>query len=495
MSDFSKLTIPEIARGLRSHDFTVAELVEFYLNKINARNHEINAFLEIYNDLESQIAKAQKRIDAGEEGMMIGIPVAIKDNILVEGKLASASSKVLENYKATYTATAAQKLIDAGAILIGRTNMDEFAMGGSTENSAYMITKNPVNPEYVPGGSSGGSTAAVAMGGVPVALGSDTGGSIRQPASFCGVVGLKPTYGSVSRHGLMAMASSLDVIGPLARNVSDAEIVFNVIKGQDPKDATSISYDEKNSDSSKKTENLDGEEKVENSSDDEKPIVKTIGVPTSFLKEGVDEPVINRFNESIARLKSEGYEIKEIDLPNLKYSLAVYYILMPAEVSSNMARFDGIKYGPKIEGENLIEGYFKTRGQLIGKEVKRRIMLGTYVLSAGYADQYYKKAWQVRNLISRDFQKAFESVDVIAMPTSPTPAFKIGEKSTDPLEMYLADIFTISANLAGIPAISIPDGTVSKNGVDLPVGMQFLATHKREDKLFELGKKFEIIKA
>ncbi len=477
MSDFSKLTIKEIAKGLRSHDFSVSELVEFYLNRIHDQNVEINAFLEIYDDLQKQINEAQEKIDAGQEGDMIGIPVALKDNILLEGKITSGASKVLENYKATYTATAAQKLIDAGAILIGRTNMDEFAMGGSTENSAYGVTKNPVNPEYVPGGSSGGSAAAVAMGGVPVALGSDTGGSIRQPASFCGVVGLKPTYGSVSRHGLMAMASSLDVIGPLSKNVSDAEIIFNTIKGQDLKDSTSISYD------------------TDNTKDKKNSDVKVIGVPTNFLKEGVDESVIKRFNESIEKLKSEGYEIKEIDLPNLKYSLAVYYILMPAEVSSNMARYDGIKYGPKIDGKDLIEGYFKTRGQLIGKEVKRRIMLGTYVLSAGYADQYYKKAWQVRNLISQDFTKAFESVDVIAMPTSPTPAFKIGEKSTDPLEMYLADIFTISANLAGIPAISIPDGTVLKNDAELPVGIQFLANHKREDKLFELGKKFEIIKS
>jgi aspartyl-tRNA(Asn)/glutamyl-tRNA(Gln) amidotransferase subunit A len=467
--DLSKLTIKSVAKAFRSGELKVAELAQYYLDQIKSKNANINAYLEIYDDVMDQAAAAQARIDAGEEGELIGIPMGIKDNILIEGKISTAASKILENYKATYTATAAQKLIDAGVVFLGRANMDEFAMGGSTENSAYGPTKNPVDTNRVPGGSSGGSAAAVAMNGALASIGSDTGGSIRQPASFCGVVGLKPTYGSVSRHGLMAMASSLDVIGPLTKNVEDAEIIFNTISGKDLKDSTT------------------------SESDDQSSEVKKIGVPYKYLqKDGIDEDVLDNFNKSIEKLKSAGYEIVDIDLPNLDHSLAVYYVLMPAEVSSNMARYDGVKYGQKVDGDNLVQTYFKTRGALIGPEVKRRIMLGTYVLSAGYADEYYKKAWMVRNLIKSDFAKAYEQVDVIAMPTSPTPAFKIGEKS-DPLQMYLADIFTISANLAGVPAISIPEGFVEREGAKLPTGLQLIAPHFGEAKLFELGKKFEII--
>ncbi len=474
MTDFSKLTIKDASKALREKEFTVFELASYYLKNIEEKNPNINAYLEVYDDIKEQCDKAQKRIDQKEEGDLIGIPIAVKDNLLVKGRMASAASKILENYKSTYTSTAVQKLIDAGVVLIGRTNMDEFAMGGSTENSAYGVTKNPVDPNRVSGGSSGGSAAAVSMNGAMCAIGSDTGGSIRQPASFCGVVGLKPTYGSVSRHGLMAMASSLDVIGPITKNVSDAEIIFNTIKGVDKNDSTTA---EKNL--------------------DRKP-VKKIGIPIKYLKNGIEEDVLSQFNKSIEKFKKEGYEIKEIDLPSLDYSLAVYYVLMPAEVSSNMARYDGVKYGAQIEGENLIQTYFKTRGHLIGKEVKRRIMLGTYVLSTGYADQYYKNAWRVRNLIIQDFEKNFEDVDVILMPTSPTPSFLIGEKSSDPFQMYLSDIFTISANLAGVPAMSIPDGFVereSKNEkVLLPTGLQIIANKFEEHKLFELGQKFEIIK-
>ncbi len=490
MTNFSKLTIKEAARALRNKEFSVSELANYYLDQISKKNPEINAYLEIYDDVISQCEKAQARIDAGEAGDLIGIPVAIKDNMLLEGKKVTGASKVLEGYKATYTATAVQKMMDAGAVFLGRANMDEFAMGGSTENSAYGATKNPLDLNRVSGGSSGGSAAVVAMDGAMVALGSDTGGSIRQPASFCGVVGLKPTYGSVSRHGLMAMASSLDVIGPITKNIDDAEIVFNTIKGIDPKDSTTAVAEIKSEEESK--------DDAPKSNINNKNLVKKVGVPKKYLQKGVDQDVLEQFNQSIEKLKKDGYEVQEIDLPNLDYSLAVYYILMPAEVSSNMARYDGIKYGPRIDGDNLIDSYFKTRGQLIGKEVKRRIMLGTYVLSTGYADEYYKKAWQVRNLITEDFKNAFKSVDVIAMPCSPTPAFKIGEKSSDPLKMYMSDILTISANLAGIPAISIPDGFVERGSdgekVNLPTGLQLIAEQFGESKLFELGRKFEILK-
>ena len=470
MIDFAKLTITTAAAGLKKGDFKVADLVNFSVKNLEDKK-DLNAVLEIFSDIDAQVKSAQARIDAGTATELTGIPVVIKDNIMVKGRIASASSKVLENYTASYTATAAQKLIDQGVVIIGRANMDEFAMGGSTENSAYGPTKNPLDTSRVAGGSSGGSAAAVAMDGALFALGSDTGGSIRQPASFCGVVGLKPTYGSVSRHGLMAMASSLDVIGPITKNVADAEIVFNAIKGRDEKDATTV-------DTKSASEKL----------------VKKIGVPMSYLKKGVDADVLEQFQNSLKKLESNGYEIFDVDLPSLDYSLAVYYILMPAEVSSNMARFDGVRFGGHIDGDNLTEDYFKTRGALIGREVKRRIMLGTYVLSAGYADQYYRKGWQVRNLITTEIKKAFEKVDVIAIPTSPVPAFKIGEKSADPMAMYLADIFTIFANLVGVPAISIPDGTVVRDGSTLPTGIQFIASHLEEAKLFEIGTKFEIIR-
>jgi aspartyl-tRNA(Asn)/glutamyl-tRNA(Gln) amidotransferase subunit A len=351
--------------------------------------------------------------------------------------------------------------------------MDEFAMGGSTENSAFGVTKNPYDNERVAGGSSGGSAAALSMNSCLGALGSDTGGSIRQPASFCGVVGLKPTYGAVSRYGVMAMASSLDQIGPFGKTVEDAEIIFNVIKGKDPMDATSF----------------DGaSSKIKNNISE-----MTIGVPKTFLQKGVDSEVLSNFDSSIESLKSLGAKVVEIDLPNIKYSLPVYYIIMPAEVSSNLARFDGVKYGLHKNGENIIDDYFKTRADGFGKEVRRRVMLGTYVLSSGYYDSYYGKALSVREMIKKDFENVFDGVDVVAMPTSPVPAFKIGERTMDPISMYLADIFTVSANLAEIPAISVPSGFVEKDGKNLPLGIQFLAPKFCEETLFTLGKSFENI--
>ncbi len=463
------LSIEEINTKLISKELTVAELVDSYLSVIAEKNTELNVFIKIHSDfIKEQIERAQAMIDSGSATMLTGIPIAIKDNILIKGEEVTAASKILEGYKATYDATVITKLKEQGAILIPRANMDEFAMGASTEFSAFGVTKNPHDTNRVAGGSSGGSAVAVAAGMSALALGSDTGGSIRQPASFCGIVGLKPTYGSVSRSGLMAMASSFDVIGPFAKNISDTKILFDAIKGIDSLDQTTVMN--------------------EISSE-----VKKIGVPYHFLKSGIDTDVLEVFNSNIEKLKSLGYEIVDISLPSFEYALSVYYILVPAEVSSNMSRYDGVKFGQKVEGKDLIDDYFQTRGQLLGEEVKRRIMLGTYVLSAGYADEYYRKAWTARNKIKDEVKKVFEEVDVIAMPVSPMPAFKIGEMAHDPLKMYLADIFTVSANVAGIPAISIPSGSVTREEKSLPIGLQILAPWHGEERLFNVGQKFEIL--
>lgn len=460
-------TIQELNAKLISKELTVQAVVDVFVSQIIEKNPELNVFIELHADfVASQVAAAQARIENGTATVLTGIPIAIKDNILIKGEKITAASKILEGYTATYDATVIEKLRSNGAILIPRANMDEFAMGASTEFSAYGVTKNPIDTTRVAGGSSGGSAAAVASGMAVAALGSDTGGSIRQPASFCGVVGLKPTYGSVSRNGLMAMASSFDVIGPVAKSVDDVKSIFDAIKGIDPLDQTTV----------------EGEVSGE---------VKKIGVPYDFLKSGIDEDTLQVFNTNIERLRALGYEIVDISLPSFEYALSVYYILVPAEVSSNMSRYDGVKFGSRIEGRDLTDDYFQTRGRLLGTEVKRRIMLGTYVLSAGYADEYYRKAWAARAQIKNEVRKVFEQVDVIAMPIAPSPAFKIGEMASDPLKMYLADIFTVSANVAGVPAISIPGGTVSRDGIDLPVGLQLLAPWHGEERLFEVGRKFE----
>ncbi|MCK5096205.1 MAG: Asp-tRNA(Asn)/Glu-tRNA(Gln) amidotransferase subunit GatA [Candidatus Pacebacteria bacterium] len=469
-----ELIIEKAHKHLLGGDFTAVELAEAVLKNAESKNKKMNAYLEFYDDVKDQAEEADQMFKKGTAGMLTGIPFAIKDCILVHGKTATASSKILEGYTATYDATAIKKLKKAGAVLLGRANMDEFAMGGSTENSSNGVTKNPHDLERVPGGSSGGSAAAVAMDGALAALGSDTGGSIRQPGSFCGVVGLKPTYGAVSRYGLMAMASSLDQIGPITKTVAGAEAVFDVISGHDKMDSTSVP------------------EEVAEKCKKEKKKKYTIGVPADFVyAEGVDEDVIVNFKESLQYLKKLGHTIKEISLPNLKYSLAAYYVIMPAEASTNLARFDGVRFGLLEEGNNLLEDYEKTRGVGFGKEVRRRIMLGTYVLSSGYYDAYYNKAVAVRNVIQNDFKKAFKEADMIATPTSPVPAFKIGEKSGDPLSMYLADIFTVPANLAGVPAISVPSGTTVREGKKLPLGMQFFAPHFNEKMLFAIGKELE----
>lgn len=469
--NISELTIQDIHAKLIAKEFTVQEIVDAYVSQIKEKNPALNVFLDFNtseNFIFEQVEQAQNKIDKGEADLLTGIPIAIKDNMLIKGQYVGAASKILEGYKGTYDATVVQKLKEQGAILIPRANMDEFAMGASTEFSAYGVTYNPIDTTRVSGGSSGGSAAAVASHMVPAALGSDTGGSIRQPAAFCGAVGLKPTYGSVSRNGLIAMASSFDVIGPITKTVQDSQIIFDAIKGEDDLDQTTHL------------------EEISSS-------VKKIGVPYHFLKSGIDPDVLDVFNSNIERLKSLGYEIVDISLPSFEYALSVYYILVPAEVSSNMSRFDGVKFGAKVDGTDLIDDYFQTRGTLLGQEVKRRIMLGTYVLSAGYADEYYRKAWSVRTQIKEEVKKVFEEVDIIAMPVTPTPAFKIGEMSADPLKMYLADIFTVSANVAGIPALSIPAGTVLREDKSLPIGLQICAPWYGEQRLFEVGQKFEIL--
>ncbi|MCI5108490.1 MAG: Asp-tRNA(Asn)/Glu-tRNA(Gln) amidotransferase subunit GatA [Candidatus Pacebacteria bacterium] len=449
------ITIKSALDSFDKGEFSSEELASEYLKVIGEKDKNIHAYLEVYGDVLDQAKNNPK-----------GIPLAIKDNILINGRVASAASKILENYKAVYDATAIEKLKDAGSIFLGRTNMDEFAMGGSTENSAYGPTKNPHDLERVPGGSSGGSAAAVAAGETLAAIGSDTGGSIRQPSAFCGVVGLKPTYGRVSRYGLMAMGSSLDQIGPITKTVADSKILLDIMAGLDPRDGTTISND---------TYENRGKAKV-------------IGVPESILQmDGLDSGVLKNFQESIEKLKSLGYEIRDVSFEHLSLALATYYIIMPAEVSSNMARYDGIKYGYRAKGDTLEEVYQNTRSEALGVEVKRRIMLGTYVLSTGYFDEYYGKANTAREVIKKDFERIFKDVDVIATPTTPTPAFKIGEKINDPVQMYLADIFTVPANIAGVPAISIPAGKVD----GLPVGLQLIAPHGAEEVLFGVGEEFE----
>ena len=462
--DLPKLTITEARRALDAKEFSAAELTDVYLEEIAKRDPEINAYLEVWDDSAREEAKkADALIANGEAKPLTGIPIAIKDNILIKGRIASSASKILENYRASYDADVTTKLKNQGAVFLGRTNMDEFAMGGSTENSAFGPTKNPLDIARVPGGSSGGSAAAVAGNLALASLGSDTGGSIREPASFTGLIGLKPTYGTVSRFGLMAMGSSLDQIGPFAKTIEDARILFNAIRGFDKRDSTSL---------------------PDTTVAARKP--KVVGVPRAFLQSGVDADVLERFESTLTSLKGMGYEIRDIELRNVPHSLAVYYIIMPAEASTNLARFDGIRYGLSVPGIDIAEVYAKTRGQGFGPEVRRRILVGTFVLSSGYADAYYRKARAVRSLISADFMKAFEGVDVIATPTVPTPAFKLGEKS-DPLAMYAADIFTVPVNLAGVPALSVPSGSVTREGKDLPVGFQLIGPHLQEEMLFAVG--------
>ncbi len=464
----NELSISEAARGLRAKDFTVRELWDACASVAQEKNGELNAFLELFDADEVAIAAAQKRID--EEGekapVLCGIPIAMKDNILIQGRVASAASKMLENYRATYDATVTAKLKEAGALFVGRTNMDEFAMGSSTEHSAYGPARNPLDTSRVPGGSSGGSSAAVAAHMALAAVGTDTGGSIRQPAAHCGLVGLKPTYGAVSRHGLIALGSSLDQAGPLTTTVQDAKTLFEVMKGTDPMDATTIP--------------------TGFCAATELPSKLRIGVPYHLLESGLDADVRAHFDSTLESLKEAGHELMEVQLPTSPFALPAYYVVMPAEASTNLARFDGIRYGLAERGETLLSDYVQSKTAGFGYETKRRILLGTFVLSSGYIDAYYKKAQAARGALIAEYQKAFDSCDVIAFPTTPSPAFKFGEKS-DPVSMYLEDVFTVTANLTGMPAISVPMGNVEREGVSLPVGIHFTAPKCGEDTLFKIG--------
>ncbi len=438
---------------------SLTENVKDFISRIDEKKH-LNAFNFVFEDAVQHAAEIEKKIREGKAGKAAGMVVAIKDNISIENKPLTCSSKILEKFEPVYTATAVKKLIDEDAIIIGKTNLDEFAMGSSNENSAFGEVLNPHDATRVPGGSSGGSAVAVSAGLCDAALGSDTGGSIRQPAAFCGVYGLKPTYGRVSRYGLTAFASSFDTIGPIANNIEDLTLLLNIISGYDEKDSTSQHSSEILLPGNKTSEKI------------------KIGLPREYFGEGLNNEIKTEIENIIDLLPEEKFEFVEISLPHTEYAIATYYILTTAEASSNLARYDGVRFGYRSgTSQTLNDMYVNTRTEGFGKEVKRRIMLGTYVLSSGYYDAYYKKAQQARRLFKEDFDNAFDKVDLILTPTTPTTAFKIGEKSDDPLEMYLNDIYTTSANLAGIPAINIPIGYDKNN---LPVGMQLMANTLNE---------------
>ena len=475
MENYKQLTIDTVQSGLTAGTFSATELAREALRVSEAENEQFGAFLHFSPE---QAIAAAERVDADLAagkllGKLSGVPIAVKDVILTEGLKTTCASRLLENYVAQYDATAITRIKEAGAVIIGKTNCDEFAMGSSNENSAFFPVRNPAAPDRVPGGSSGGSAAAVAGGFVPISLGSDTGGSIRQPASFCGVVGVLPTYGRVSRYGLTAFASSLDHIGPFSRTVKDSATLLQVISGRDPMDATSAAapVDDYAAALSGHVKGL------------------KIGVPKEYFGDGLDAEVGGRIQHGLDVLKKLGCEVVDISLPNTEYAVASYYLICTAEASANLARYDGVRYTTRAkDAESLDQMYRNTRGEGFGAEVKRRIILGTYVLSAGYYDAYYLKAQKVRALIAADFTKAFEQVDAIVTPVSPFPAFKLGEKTADPLEMYLSDIYTITASLAGIAGVSVPCGTSSAG---LPVGMQILTSHFEEAKMLRVADAFE----
>jgi len=461
------LSVKEYGDALRKKEFSAEEGVKEFLAAIQKEDGEIRAFLSLCEDEATERARAvDEKLARGETlHALAGVPIAVKDNILIRGGKATAASRMLENYVSAYDASVIRNLKDCGALFIGKTNLDEFAMGASTENSAFGPTKNPHDVSRVPGGSSGGSAAAVAARLAPAALGTDTGGSIKQPAAFCGVVGLRPTYGAVSRYGVIALTSSLDQVGSLAKTVADVRTVFEVIAGRDPYDATSV---ETVSKEPKELKSL------------------RIGIPKEYFSEGLDPEIAARVKKVGEFLEKQGATVQEVSLPHTGYGLAVYYIITPSEASSNLARFDGIRYGVRVENSSIEELVSRSRGKGFGSEPKRRIILGTFALSSGYADQYYLRAVKVRSLIAQDFERAFEKVDLLLTPTAPTVAFKIGEKK-DPLSMYLSDIFTIPANLAGLPGLSVPAGTVK----NLPVGVQLLGPKFSENMLFEVGEAIE----
>ena len=473
--NITELTVHELKEKLANKELTISEITEAYVNRINEKEKDVEAFVTTLCDEALEKAKnIEEKVNNGEIiGDLAGIPIGIKDNINTKGVKTTCSSKMLENFVSPYDATVIEKINAENMINLGKLNMDEFAMGGSTEYSAFHVTKNPWNLNAVPGGSSGGSAAAVASGMVPWALGSDTGGSIRQPASFCGVVGLKPTYGLVSRYGLVAFASSLDQIGPITKDVEDAAMLLNVITGHDEKDTTS--------------ENIEKVDYTKALKNDVKGL--KIGIPKEFFAEGINSEVKEKLEQAIEKYKELGAEVEEFSLDIANYSLATYYIIACAEASSNLGRFDGIRYGYRTPNfTNLKELFRNSRSEGFGSEVKRRIILGTYVLSSGYYDAYYKKAQQVRTLVKSKFDKAFSKYDVILTPTSPTVAFDIGTKSSNPLEMYLADICTVSVNIAGLPGISIPCG-VDSNG--MPIGMQLIGQKFSEETILNAAYTYE----
>jgi len=475
MTDLSSLTLTEMQTGLTKGEFSSRELVQAALKRIESSDAKTHAFLHLAaeNALADADEADKKRKSVGATGQspLLGIPVAIKDVLTVEGLPCTCGSKILEGYIPPFTATSVKRLKDAGAVIVGKTNTDEFAMGSSTEHSAYGVTKNPWDLTRVPGGSSGGSAAAVAARYVPAALGTDTGGSVRQPASLCGITGLKTTYGRVSRYGLVAFGSSLDTVGAFGRTADDVAQIFSVMAGRDALDATSA-------DQPVPQTKFDGD------------VVRglKIGVPKEYFITGIQPEVEEKTRAAIQQLKEMGAEIREISLPHTEYALPVYYIIAPAEASANLARYDGIRYGPRVDADTLWDVFFKTRGQKFGPEVTRRVMIGTYALSAGYYDAYYGQAQKVRTLIKRDFEAAFRGVDLIAAPTAPETAFKIGEHVNDPIAMYLEDVFTLPANLAGVPGISVNCGFDKSN---LPVGLQLIGPHFREDLLLRVAHAYQ----
>jgi aspartyl-tRNA(Asn)/glutamyl-tRNA(Gln) amidotransferase subunit A len=474
VSDLTELTIKEAARLLRIRSFSSAELVTAHVERIEKLDHRVKAFLRFTPELwEKQAEQADERIKNGDTGPLVGIPMAVKDVLCVRGVETTAGSQILRGFKPPYTGTAVSRLFEAGAVMLGVTNCDEFAMGSSTENSGYHPTHNPWDLDRVPGGSSGGSAAAVAAGEAMLALGTDTGGSIRQPAALCGVVGMKPTYGRVSRYGLIAFASSLDQIGPFARCVDDAAITLALMAGHDPLDATSS--------------DRAGRDVLNNYGDGVKGM--RLGVPREYSDvQGIEPGVKAAVDKAIKSLRDAGAEIVDVSLPHTDYGLAAYYIIAPAECSSNLARFDGVRYGISTEdAENITEAYQRTRRKGFGTEVRRRVMLGTYALSSGYYDAYYLKAQKVRTLIKRDFDGAFGQCDAIVSATSPTVAFPIGSKTEDPLSMYLCDVLTLGGNLAGLPGISVPCGMSQ----GLPVGLQVLAPQWGENVALRVARAYE----
>ena len=473
--EITELTVHELQEKLKNKELTITEITKAYVDRINEKEKDVNSFITTLTDEAIEKSKEiEEKVNNGElTSELAGIPIGIKDNMCTKGVKTTCASKMLENFVAPYDATVVEKLNKEGMINLGKLNMDEFAMGASTEYSALAKTRNPWNLNTVPGGSSGGSAAAVAANLVPWALGSDTGGSIRQPASFCGVVGLKPTYGLVSRYGLVAFASSLDQIGPITKDVTDSAILLNLLVGHDEKDTTSL--DMPKTDYTKALKNH----------------VKglKIGIPKEFFAEGINKEVKEKLDEAIEKYKELGAEIEEFSLDIAEYALATYYIIACAEASSNLGRFDGIRYGYRTKNyENLKDIYINSRSEGFGAEVKRRIILGTYVLSSGYYDAYYKKAQQVRTLVKEKFNKAFEKYDVILTPTSPTVAFEVGTRSNNPLEMYLADICTVSVNIAGLPGISVPCGVDSKG---MPIGMQLIGNRFEEGKILNAAYTYE----